>query len=166
MSVSPEPVSPMRPRALQVILCGGLVAGTLDLTAACVTSWLRAGVSPVRVMQSVASGLLGAASYTGGAKTAVLGVALHFLIATTATVVFYFASRSLKFMVARPVIAGLLYGVAVYVFMNFVVLPLSAFPQRAAPPLSGRIIGMLIIMFCIGLPIALITSRVTQPREV
>jgi hypothetical protein len=165
MAVTPASISSARPRALRVILCGGLVAGTLDLTGACVTSWLRAGVSPVRVMQSVASGLLGAASYTGGAKTAVLGTALHFLIATVATAVFYFASRSLRFMVARPVVAGLLYGVAVYVFMNFVVLPLSAFPQRTAPALSGRIIGMLIIMFCIGLPIALITSRLTQSRE-
>jgi uncharacterized membrane protein YagU involved in acid resistance len=149
-----------------VILCGGLIAGTLDLTGACVTSWLRAGVAPVRVMQSVASGLLGAASYTGGAKTAVLGVALHFLIATVATAVFYFASRSLRFLIEHPIIAGLLYGIAVYLFMNFVVLPLSAFPQRAAPPLSGRIIGMLIIMFCIGLPSAVITSRLTQPKEV
>jgi uncharacterized membrane protein YagU involved in acid resistance len=166
MSVTPEPVSSARPKAWQVILCGGLIAGTLDLTGACVTSWLRAGVAPVRVMQSVASGLLGAASYTGGAKTAVLGVVLHFLIATVVTAVFYFASRSLRFMVARPVVAGLLYGIMVYLFMNFVVLPLSAFPQRAAPPLSGRIIGLLVIMFCIGLPIALIVRRSTQPKVV
>jgi uncharacterized membrane protein YagU involved in acid resistance len=166
MNTTPEPVSSARLRALRVILCGGLVAGTLDLTAACVSSWLRAGVAPVRVMQSVASGLLGAASYAGGAKTAVLGVALHFLIATVATAVFYFASRALRFLVARPVVAGLLYGVLVYLFMNFVVLPLSAFPQRAAPPLSGRIIGLLIIMFCIGLPIALIVRRSTQPKAV
>jgi hypothetical protein len=162
MTVTPEAGSSVSPKAWQVILCGGLIAGTLDLTAACVSSWLRAGVAPVRVMQSVASGLLGAASYTGGAKTAVLGVALHFLIATVATAVFYFASRTLRFLVERPIIAGLLYGVAVYFFMNFVVLPLSAFPQRVAPPLSGRIIGLLIIMFCIGLPIALIVSRFSR----
>jgi hypothetical protein len=162
MTAIPVTVSSARPRALQVIFCGGLVAGTLDLTAACVSSWLRADVAPVRVMQSVASGLLGAASYTGGAKTAVLGVALHFLIATVATAVFYFASRTLRFLVERPVIAGLLYGVVVYFFMNFVVLPLSAFPQRVAPPLSGRIIGLLVIMFCIGLPIAIIVSRFSR----
>jgi hypothetical protein len=43
-------------------------------------------------MQSIASGLLGAASYTDGAKTAILGVALHFLIATVATAVFHVAA--------------------------------------------------------------------------
>jgi len=147
---------------LQPIFWGGLIAGALDLTAACLSSWLRAGVAPIRVMQSVASGLLGNAAYTGGTKTAVLGVALHFLIATTWTAVFYFASRKLRFMIERPITSGLLYGVAVYAFMNFVVLPLSAFPQRTPPRLSGRIIGLLIIMFCIGLPISLIVRRFSK----
>src|SRR5688572_14520107 len=144
------------------ILWGGLIAGTLDLTAACVAAWLRSGVTPVRVMQSVASGLLGADAYTGGGKTAALGVALHFLIATVATAVFYFASRKWLFLIERPINFGLLYGVAVYLFMNFVVLPLSAFPQRGTPTLSGRIIGLLIIMFFIGLPIALVVRRFSR----
>ena len=165
MTVTPVPVSSVRPKAFQVILCGGLIAGTLDLTAAFVSSWLRAGVGPVRVMQSIASGLLGAASYTGGAKTAVLGVALHFLIATVATAVFYVAARTLRFLLEHAIIAGLLYGVVVYLFMNFVVLPLSAVPQRAAPPLSGRIIGLLIIMFCVGLPVSVIVHRFSRQHR-
>jgi hypothetical protein len=154
-----QPLNPSM--TFQPIFWGGLIAGTLDLTAACVTAWLRAGVGPVRVMQSVASGVLGAASFTGGAKTAVLGVALHFLIATVATAVFYFTGRKLRFLVERPILVGLLYGVAVYVFMNFVVVPLSAVPPRPAT-LSGRIIGLLIIMFCIGLPIAAIVRRFSR----
>src|SRR5882724_7144635 len=165
MTVTPVPVSSVRPKAFQVILSGGLIAGTLDLTAAFVSSWLRAGVGPVRVMQTIASGLLGAASYTGGAQTAVLGVALHFLIATVATAVFYVAARTLRFLLDHAIIAGLFYGVAVYLFMNFVVLPLSAVPQRAAPPLSGRIIGLLIIMFCVGLPISVIVHRFSRPHR-
>ena len=145
---------------VRVILWGGLIAGTLDLAAAFISSWLRAGVGPVRVMQSIASGLLGAAAFTGGAGSAALGVALHFLIATVATAVFYFVSRAWKFLVEYTITAGLLYGVAVYVFMNFVVIPLSAVPRRGgSPPLSGRIIGLLIIMFCVGLPIAAIVRR-------
>jgi uncharacterized membrane protein YagU involved in acid resistance len=162
VTAASEMHSARRPNAYQIILLGGLIAGTLDLTAACVTAWLRAVVSPVRVIQSIAAGLLGAASYTGGAKTAVLGVALHFLIATVATAVFYLASRKLVFLVKRPIVAGLLYGVAVYLFMNFVVLPLSALPQRAAPPLSSRIIGLLVIMLCVGLPIAAIVRRFSK----
>ena len=144
------------------IFWGGLIAGTLDLTGACVASWLRAGVTPMRVMQSVASGLLGQASYEGGAKTAALGVVLHYFIATVWTTIFYFASRKLRWLTAWPVTWGLVYGVIVYAFMNFVVLPLSAFPQRTPPRLSGRIIGLLIIMFCIGLPISLIVRRFSK----
>ena len=105
---------------------------------------------------------MGSAAYSGGATTAVLGVALHFLIATTATAVFYVASRKLRFLLEQPVLWGLVYGVFVYAFMNFVVLPLSAFPQRAAPTLSGRIIGLLIIMFFVGLPIAIIVRRFSK----
>lgn len=149
-------------KTFKTIFWGGLIAGTLDLTGACVVSWLRAGVAPVRIMQSVASGLLGQAAYAGGTKTAVLGVVLHYFIATIWTIVFYVASRKLRFLIGQPVIWGLVYGVIVYAFMNFVVLPRSAFPQLRPPALSGRIIGCLIIMFCIGLPIALIVRRFSR----
>jgi hypothetical protein len=142
----------------QPIFWGGLIAGTLDMTGACVAAWLRTGTKPVQVFHFIASGLLGPDSFRGGAKTAALGIALHFLIATVATAVFYFASRKWMFLIEQPVLAGLLYGIPVYAFMNFVVIPLSAVAQRPAT-LSGRIIGLLIIMFCIGLPIALIVRR-------
>ena len=145
----------------QPIFWGGLIAGTLDICAAFLTAWLRRGVSPAAVLRFVASGLLGPAAFTGGAKTAAIGLALHFLIATVATIVFYLASRKLLFMVERPVHFGLLYGVAVYLFMNFVVLPLSLV-QRGPVTVSGFIIGLLTIMFCVGLPIALIVRRFSR----
>jgi uncharacterized membrane protein YagU involved in acid resistance len=114
-------------------------------------------------MQSVASGLLGSAAYSGGAKTAALGVVLHFLIATIWTVVFYAASRKLRFLLDQPILWGPVYGVFVYVFMNFVVLPLSAVGSPRTPPtLTSRAIQMLIIMFCIGLPIAIIVRRFSR----
>ncbi|HVF22071.1 MAG TPA: hypothetical protein VM941_03305 [Pyrinomonadaceae bacterium] len=149
--------------ASKTIFWGGLIAGALDLTGACVVSWLRAGFGPVRVMQSISSGVIGVAAYSGGAKTAALGVVLHFLIATIWTVVFYAASRKLRFLVEQPVLWGLVYGVFVYAFMNFVVLPLSALPpSRFAPTLTGRLIQLLLIMFCIGLPIAIIVRHFSK----
>lgn len=78
----------------QPIFWGGLIAGTLDICAAFLTAWLRAGVGPVRVLHFVASGLIGATAFDGGAKTAILGLVLHFLIATVAAVVFYIASQT------------------------------------------------------------------------
>ncbi len=145
----------------QPILWGGLIAGTLDICAAFLTAWLRAGVTPVRVLHFVASGLIGASAFQGGAKTAILGLALHFLIATGATVVFYLASRKWLFLVERPIQFGLIYGIAVYLFMNFVVLPLSQVRQGPAT-ISGRTIGLLTIMLCVGLPIALVVRRFSR----
>lgn len=149
--------------AAKPILLAGLIAGTLDLLAACISTWLRSGVGPIRVSQFIASGVLGQAAFTGGAGAAVLGVACHFLIATGAAAVFYAASRKLRFLFEWPIPMGLLYGVAVYLFMNFIVVPLSRVtPPRAAPPLSARAIQMLIIMFCVGLPIALAVRRFSK----
>jgi uncharacterized membrane protein YagU involved in acid resistance len=145
----------------RVVFWSGLIAGTLDLTGACVVSWLRASVPPVRVFQSVASGVFGSASFNGGAKTAALGVVFHFIIATTAAAVYYLASRKLAFLINQTIIAGVLYGVVVYLFMNFVVVPLSAVARRPVP-LSGRIIGMSIIIVCVGLPIAIIVRRLSK----
>ena len=87
-----------------------------------------------------------------------MGVVLHFIIATTWAAVYYLASRRLSFLIDQTVIAGVIYGVFVWLFMNFVVLPLSAVAKRPVP-LTSRIISMLIIVFCIGLPIACIVRR-------
>lgn len=149
--------------ALKTIVIAGMVAGILDLAAACTSAWLRSGTSPVRVAQFIASGILGPASFTGGAASAALGVACHFLIALGAAAVFYAASRWLRVLVEWPVSLGLLYGVPVYLFTTLVVVPLSRVPPpRVAPPLSAKIIAALIIMFCVGLPIALIVRRFSK----
>lgn len=146
---------------LQPIFWGGLIAGTLDICAAFLTAWLRAGVGPAGLLRFVASGLLGPAAAQGGARAAALGLALHFLIATIWTIIFYLASRKWLSLVERPVMFGLLYGIFVYLFMNFVVLPLSLVAQRPRTAV-GTTIGLLTIMFCIGLPIALVVRRFSR----
>jgi len=163
MSTTSYERSGQRSNAGKTIFWGGLIAGTLDITGACVVAWLRAGVPPVRVFQSVASGLYGPASSTLGVKTAIVGLILHYFIATTWTAVYYTASRKISFLINQPIISGLLYGVVVYSFMNFVVIPLSAIPKRPTPaPLSGRLIGLSIIIVCIGLPIAFIVRKFSK----
>lgn len=149
-------------RAFPAIVFGGLIAGTLDISYACIYSYLVRGTSPVRILQSVASGALGAKAFAGGAKTAVLGLAFHFLIALIAAVVYYLASRALQLLVTRAVICGALYGVCVYLVMNFVVLPLSAISFKMSYPWPTVVGGLLIHMFGIGLPIALVVRRYSK----
>lgn len=147
-------VSLERPKAYRAILRGGLIAGALDLAAAFVNSGLR-GVSAMRVLQAIASGLLGADSFQGGFTTAALGAVLHFFIATAATAVYYAASRKLKFLIQQAAACGVAYGVVVYLFMNFFVLPLSAVPFKISYTLAVLATGLAIHTLFVGLPIAL-----------
>jgi hypothetical protein len=141
--------------AVRALLFGGLLAGALDITAAFVI-FGRRGATPLEVLQSVASGLLGRAAYEGGWATGFLGGALHFLIASGAAAVFVAASRHLTLLVRHPMIWGPLYGIAVYLLMNLVVLPLSAVPPR---PFTPNFVMIVVHMLCVGLPIALVASR-------
>ena len=106
-------------RPLRYVLAGGLVAGALDITYACVFWAIKAGVPAQRIFQSVAAGLLGKASFTGGWGTAVLGLGLHFFIATTMSVTYYVVSRRLPVLAERPVPFGAAYGLLLYVIMNY-----------------------------------------------
>jgi hypothetical protein len=131
--------------------------GVLDILDAFVFYGLR-GASPLRILQSVASGLLGANAFQGGLATAALGMTLHFFIAFGAASVYYCASLRLPALLRKPVPWGLAFGVAAYFFMNYVVLPLSAVrkgPFSLAPFLNG-VIGHALL---VGLPIALLASR-------
>jgi len=147
--------TPNRGRA---VLYGGLAAGAMDLAAAIVSNSLR-GIEPLRVLQSISSGLLGNNAYQHGAASASLGVLLHFLMMFIICAIYYAASRRLAVLNERPIIMGVLYGMVVYLVMNFVVLPLSAFPHQLAYAPSGVFIGASIMVLCVGLPIALIVKH-------
>ena len=147
------------------VFAGGLIAGALDIAYAAIFWMVRAGVSPMRIFQSVAAGLLGEASFRGGAATAALGLALHFFIATTMSAAYYLAARRRPVLVERPVRFGMLYGLFLYVVMNFVVTPLSAAGSGSRDALW---VGLTIAVHAllVGVPIALaarLALRGTSP---
>jgi len=145
----------MRPNALLPILVGGLTAGVLDLTAAFI-------LYGPRVPYVIAGGLLGPSAAQGGAGTYALGIALHFFIACSAAAVYYTASRNLEFLKEHALVCGLFYGIAVYLVMTLIVLPLSALHTRGPFPLAALIQGLLVHMFCIGLPISFSVRRYSK----
>ena len=148
------------PNAVLAVLWAGLACGVLDITAAVVV-YGYLGLQPMRLLQGIASGLLGPKAFDGGLATALLGLLCHFVIAFGAAIVFFVASRAIPFLIQNAVISGALYGVAVYFFMNRVVVPLSAAAKR---PFSMRmmIIGVVIHIFCVGLPISLSVRRFSR----
>ncbi len=115
-------------KILTAILLGGLAAGVLDIVYAFVVYGpLSYGLSPVQVLQSVAGGWIGReASAAGGAGTAALGAATHFGIATVMAAIYVIAAQRIGALLRAPVLWGLLYGLVLYVAMNYVVAPLSA----------------------------------------
>src|ERR1700751_27912 len=90
-------LSDRRSGALPAIFFAGLLAGLLDITAAFVT-WVPQGVPPIRILQGIASGLLGPQAFKEGMPTALQGGAVLFLIALSAAAVFSAASRKIHFM--------------------------------------------------------------------
>ncbi|HEY6375221.1 MAG TPA: hypothetical protein VIX90_06820 [Edaphobacter sp.] len=148
MSTTSTSVPTLRPKLLTSILVGGLAAGLFDyLSAVYLYGW--------RVSRGIASGLLGKPALQGGAATWTLGLVLHFVIALSAAAIYCLASLRLRFLKDHWVVCGLFYGIAVYLVMNLIVLPLSAFPFPVGPfTVSGLIHGLLIHMILIGLPIS------------
>jgi hypothetical protein len=139
--------------AVTAIAVGGLVAGTLDLAQACILfGW--------KVPLVIAAGLLGRqAIQGGGAGTYILGVLLHFFIATSAAAIYYGASRRLTFLMESWFVCGLFFGMAVELVMTLVVLPLSALHSRGPYKLRDLILGLVVHMVTIGLPISFSIRR-------
>lgn len=155
--MSEEIPAPGRPDAIKTIVFGALAVGVLDLIDAVAFFWFYSGVSPIRIFQSIASGVVGQpAARDGGWNTALLGILLHFVIAALIALVFYIGTRILPVLYKKPVICGLIFGVICYLVMNYAVVPLSNFPKGggfAWPPFLNGVIGHALL---VGLPVALI----------
>jgi hypothetical protein len=149
-----------RGQAFPAIFWGGLLAGIGDITQAFVVFGYY-GARPFRILQSIPRGIFGARTFQMGWTSAILGIVLHFTIAFTAAAVYYLASRRMRGLVERPVLFGLLYGEVVFLFMYFVVMPLSAigFPKFST---ATYITGPLGHTVLVGLPIALMTRRFSR----
>ena len=145
----------------QAILTGWLLCGVLDITAACVQAWIQAGRTPAMLLKGIASALWGRAALDAGTGMAVIGLAMHFSVALTATLVFYALGRRVAFLRTAPLlIVGPLYGVVVFATMNYGTLPVLSWVRSlylATPPRWPGSMSwpqLYIHMICVGLPIA------------
>jgi hypothetical protein len=109
-------------RHVRPVLLGGLVAGTLDIGAACLINKLNALV----ILQAIASGVLGRAAFRDGPPAAALGLLLQWAMSVLIAVFFAVAAEQLAILKRRWFASGLAYGVVIFFVMNFIVVPLSA----------------------------------------
>lgn len=146
-------------------ILAGLAGGALDFAAASIIYPLAyPGLSIMRIWQSVAEGVLGKASYDGGAATATLGVALHFFIALCAGMALALVmSRAELFRRLWPV-SGAVYGVSMYFFMQKVVLPLSLVGLKH-PDAKSLAIGLAIHIFIFGMGSAFVAQNLLKEEK-
>lgn len=139
--------------ALSIAVCG-----TLDITDAIVFYWFRGHVPPMRLLQNIASVPLGPRAFVGGWTTAGAGLLIHYAITAFWVFLFIALAKNVAWIFRRAVLCGLGYGLIVYACMNFVVLPIY---HRTAPNHVNLALvnGILAIVLCIGLPVALINAR-------
>ena len=151
------------------ILLGGLVAGTVDIGSAAVINLL----SPVVIMQAIASGLLGADSFKGGAGSAVAGVLLQWGMALIIAAIYVGVMSRLPELRKRWVFSGTISGVIIFFVMNYLVLPLSAAPFRPKFSLEGfehvfkpdKFVENLIAMILFGLIVAFFAKDIGAERK-
>ena len=145
-------------RTTRLIVLAGVVGATCDIVYAILYYGWK-GIPAERILQTVASGLLGKSAFDGGWPAAALGLACHYGIVIVAAALFYAVARRWAWPREEPISAGLVYGLGIYGFMNFVVLPLSAYPYPLRFALLTTATGLLVHMLGVGLSISLITRR-------
>jgi len=150
---------PNQPSLTKAIIKAGLVAGTLDITAACLNTYLRSGKPPSAVFRYIASALFGKAAFSGGTVTIITGLLFHYLIAFGFTILFFLIYPALQRWLSRYIIlTGMVYGMVVWCIMNLIIVPLTAAP-KLPPDNLQLLLGMAFLVFFIGIPIAIFARQ-------
>jgi hypothetical protein len=156
----------MRTPIIKIIFIAGLVAGTMDMVGALtVYAVLLHKASGMLILQRIASAAIGPAALRGGWATAWCGLLFHYFIAYSFTAAYVLLYPYLPLLRKNRLASGLLYGLLVWLIMNRIVLPLTKI-QMAPFQWGAALIGIAILMLCIGLPIAYITDAYYKKRDV
>lgn len=137
---------------LSAIFLGGVIAAGIDIGAASLIS----GRSPPFIMQAIAGGLLGRASFDGGVATMILGAVLQEIMGVLIATIYVVLLKTFPGLLQRWILSGLTYGVIVFFVMNYVVVPLSAWrsaphftPVKFAENMAAMLLfGLIVAFFC------------------
>ena len=148
--------------SLSAIGLGGLIAGVADLAGAYA---IYRPTRPLGPLHSIASGALGSSAFQGGVSTAAFGLLAHFVVALGAAAVFVIARRHLSILRGSPSVIGPIYGVLVWVVMNYGVIPMSAIGRFPASFTTSTTLVILLHMVGVGFPIAWVAGRSDRPAR-
>jgi len=135
------------------------VAGTLDIIAAIVMTIINGRRGVDQMLGGVASGPFPSAPDSGPGAVA-LGLTVHFALMAIMAAIYVAAASRMPALRRQPILWGALYGVATYIVMNLLVVPIR-FTGAPALPASWLGFGSQFAfhIFLVGIPIALIAAR-------
>jgi uncharacterized membrane protein YagU involved in acid resistance len=142
----------------KAVLVGGAIAGVLDILFAIAFAAYNGG-TPVRLLQTVASGAFGNAAFSGGGATAALGLVFHFALSYLWAVLFLLVAWRIPRIAFHSVRSGMIFGIIVFLAMRLVVLPLSAFPRSVTFQPLATAVDLLSHMFLFGVLIAVFVGK-------
>jgi len=149
-------------------LTAGLIAGALDITAACIHAYLRNGTTPEPILRGIAGGAFGKEAAAHGSMMIVWGLLFHFLISISFTFLFFLLAKMIPTLVRYPILIAIIYGAFVWAFMRYVVLnyisTIKIGPIVGQEKIINAIIGAVILMICIGLPDALLARKYLRTK--
>jgi uncharacterized membrane protein YagU involved in acid resistance len=147
------------------IVIAGLIAGTLDITAAFIDSWISFKINPGKVLHGIAAGAIGKDNATDSFFIMALGLLVHFFIVYSYTFFLYLIYPFLKSVFNHNIIVGVLYGLFIWLTMRFIVLPVLSQVEFAPFRIVKAFKPMLILIGAIGIPLSVMMSRIINIPE-
>ena len=142
----------------------GLLVGTLDISAAFIQYYIKFGKDPLNVLTFISSAVFGPAAFSRGDEMKVWGLLFHFGVAFSFTLFFFLIFPKLYAILKNKIIIALLYGPFMWAVMQYLVLPLTAAP-KLTPTLQSANIAILILIFCIALPLSFIAAKYNRNKK-
>ncbi|HEX6170200.1 MAG TPA: hypothetical protein VFZ33_10920 [Chitinophagaceae bacterium] len=158
----------MRRSFFAAALTAGLIAGALDIVAACLQAYLKNDTPPMQVLRGVASGAFDPKTFSSPALLALCGLLIHFFIAISFTFFFFFLAKQVPSLVKYPIPIGIIYGLFVWAAMRFIILPyvsrLNPKPIVGQEAIKNAAIAAGIIVICVGIPVALLARKYVRGK--
>jgi len=135
-----------------------LIAGMLDITAACIQAYITRNTTPDVVLKYIASGLLGQDAFSGGVGVQLLGLVIHFAIVSACAITFFLVYPRIGFLKASVFLNAFLIAIIAWTITARIIIPFSKI--NAAPfDVSRALMAVVILYVCVGMPIAVMTKR-------
>jgi len=135
-----------------------LLVGTLDILAASIQFYLKTNKGPAPIFKFIASGIFGKQAFAAGDSMIFYGLLFHFFIAYIFTIFFFWICDKFPAILKMKFLTGVIYGILIWTVMNLIVLPISNAPKSSFN-FTNAIIGIMILIVCIGIPLSLIASE-------